>query len=253
MFKHGLVSAAAIAAIVSFGAPAGAVTYQFSGTPTLGTDGAVNGTADFSLSGNLLTVVLTDLLQPTKWSAGNEISGVSFSLTGATGSGALATTNSGNISTINSDNTYTTATSDSLTRWKANETGTSILLTTLSGGAPDRLIIGPDSAGGFAHTGTYNHANSVETHNPSVLGSATFAITIPGTFTLTNLSSVVLFFGTGDAPDTSYGNGTCITTCTTGGGGDTATPLPAALPLFAGGLGVFGLLARRRKRKNAAA
>jgi hypothetical protein len=31
--------------------------------------------------------------------------------------------------------------------------------------------------------------------------------------------------------------------------GGTATPLPAALPLFAGGLGVIGLLARRRKRK----
>jgi hypothetical protein len=29
-----------------------------------------------------------------------------------------------------------------------------------------------------------------------------------------------------------------------------ATPLPAALPLFAGGLGVIGLLARRRKRKT---
>jgi len=28
------------------------------------------------------------------------------------------------------------------------------------------------------------------------------------------------------------------------------TPLPAALPLFAGGLGVIGLLARRRKRKD---
>jgi len=32
-----------------------------------------------------------------------------------------------------------------------------------------------------------------------------------------------------------------------------AVPLPAALPLFATGLGVMGLLARRRKRKNAAA
>jgi hypothetical protein len=32
-----------------------------------------------------------------------------------------------------------------------------------------------------------------------------------------------------------------------------ATPLPAALPLFAGGLGVLGFLAKRRKRKSAAA
>jgi hypothetical protein len=30
-----------------------------------------------------------------------------------------------------------------------------------------------------------------------------------------------------------------------------ATPLPAALPLFAGGLGMIGLFSRRRKRKNA--
>lgn len=37
-----------------------------------------------------------------------------------------------------------------------------------------------------------------------------------------------------------------------GGGPGLATPLPAALPLFAGGLGVIGLLARRRKRKSAA-
>ena len=33
----------------------------------------------------------------------------------------------------------------------------------------------------------------------------------------------------------------------------TSTPLPAALPLFAGGLGMVGFLAGRRKRKNAAA
>jgi hypothetical protein len=36
-------------------------------------------------------------------------------------------------------------------------------------------------------------------------------------------------------------------------GATTVTPLPAALPLFAGGLGVISLVARRRKRKNAAA
>ena len=36
-------------------------------------------------------------------------------------------------------------------------------------------------------------------------------------------------------------------------GDATATPLPAALPLFAGGLGVIGLIARRRKRSIAKA
>jgi hypothetical protein len=40
---------------------------------------------------------------------------------------------------------------------------------------------------------------------------------------------------------------------TGGGPSNPETPIPAALPLFAGGLGVLGLLARRRKHKNAAA
>jgi hypothetical protein len=35
--------------------------------------------------------------------------------------------------------------------------------------------------------------------------------------------------------------------------GISGTPLPAALPLFAGGLGMIGLIAGRRKRKNVAA
>jgi hypothetical protein len=38
----------------------------------------------------------------------------------------------------------------------------------------------------------------------------------------------------------------------TGNGSGLNTPLPAALPLFAGGLGIFGLLARYRKRKTQA-
>jgi hypothetical protein len=37
---------------------------------------------------------------------------------------------------------------------------------------------------------------------------------------------------------------------TVGTGTQSSTPLPAALPLFAGGLGVMGLLARRRKQKK---
>jgi hypothetical protein len=38
-----------------------------------------------------------------------------------------------------------------------------------------------------------------------------------------------------------------------GGGSTSTTPLPAALPLFAGGLGLIGMLSRRRKQKGSAA
>jgi hypothetical protein len=43
-----------------------------------------------------------------------------------------------------------------------------------------------------------------------------------------------------------------LLTTPTGGGGSNPTPIPAALPLFATGLGAFGLLGWRRKRKGAA-
>jgi len=49
--------------------------------------------------------------------------------------------------------------------------------------------------------------------------------------------------GTSTDPDYAVGFSSILTT----------TPLPATLPLFAGGLGAMGLLGRRRKRKNAAA
>jgi hypothetical protein len=75
------------------------------------------------------------------------------------------------------------------------------------------------------------------------------------TFSLVDASNGSVFFGSGlgvgdftwfalEAPI----NGILVTGINTAN-----TPLPAALPMFAGGLGVMGLLARRRKRKAAAA
>jgi len=51
------------------------------------------------------------------------------------------------------------------------------------------------------------------------------------------------------------GNGLCTVdfSTTISHTGPSETPLPAALPLFAGGLGVIGLFGWRRKRKNTAA
>jgi hypothetical protein len=49
------------------------------------------------------------------------------------------------------------------------------------------------------------------------------------------------------------GTGCTATTTFTSEAGPGTTPLPAALPLFATGLGAFGLLGWRKKRKNASA
>jgi hypothetical protein len=76
---------------------------------------------------------------------------------------------------------------------------------------------------------------------------------------IANAGTYVLVFGVTNANDTAYDSGLATsgvqvcngTTCQ--GVGTNATPLPAALPLFAGGLGAMGLLGWRRKRKKAAA
>jgi hypothetical protein len=77
-------------------------------------------------------------------------------------------------------------------------------------------------------------------------------------FLLANGASVLIFANCNPSP----GGGDCgywlgITASPASGGPSLSTdlagttPLPAALPLFAGGMGVIGLLARRRKRKAA--
>lgn len=74
--------------------------------------------------------------------------------------------------------------------------------------------------------------------NTSVWDNATFASlgVTPGTYTWTWTAAI-------DPPDQSF---------TLDVVSPTATPLPAALPLFAGGLSVLGLFGWRRKRKFSA-
>ncbi len=62
----------------------------------------------------------------------------------------------------------------------------------------------------------------------------------PGTYTITFIGSLSSYDGAGAI----YGT-------ITAGQPIPGTPLPAALPLFAGGLGVMGLFGWRRKRKSA--
>jgi hypothetical protein len=196
------------------------------GTPsgyTLSSGLPVNATASFTLNEGSISLTLTNLLSnPT--SIAQLISGITFNVSGASGSGKLTTVNSGLLCSISDGGAYTTGASDSLTRWTASHWDTLIKLTTLSGGQPDRLIIGPAD-----EKGKYSAANDSiwKSHDPSVLGSATFNITIPGVTSTSTLSNVTFLFGSG--PEA------------------VPVPIPGALLLF--GPGVAGLIALRRRIK----
>ncbi len=205
-----------------------------SGSTTSG--GGVDATATFTMSDGKVVVTLQNLFEnPTAIS--QLISGISFDISGAHGGGSLITMNSGYTSSIASGGSYTPGTLDSLNRWTASESGTTITEWALSGGTPSRLIIGPDDAGGFTGTGRYSDANPSITgnHNPSVLGSSTFTITIPGVTASSTLQNVYMQFGT-----TASAN--CVQ----------LVPVPEPTTLIAGALLLlpFGLQGFRHSRNR---
>lgn len=132
--------------------------------------------------------------------------------------------------------TYTVTSSGSLDRWNATESGTTITLSCFSGEKPSGLIIGPIDG-----SGKYSAANSsIIEHNPVVLETATFTITVPGVTSSSTLDTVSIGFGT------------------TGSGYITASRSPsvAAVPepsAYLAGLGALGMLSmfgwRNRKSR----
>jgi hypothetical protein len=181
----------ALLLILACGGPANADLFQVQGPIP---DGPVNSTAVFTLGNGTLQIVLTDLLKnPT--SDGQLISGIKFTVRGASGSGVL-TSASGLDSIVDTHNgTYTAGVASTLPHWSLVAIGD---LTTLSGNKPNELIIGPDDHGGFDPTvGKYTHANSsISQHNPVVLGIGTFDLSIPGITGASIISDVSILFGT---------------------------------------------------------
>jgi len=220
----------------AYSAEAGVITYVTKPGETV-PDGSVSSKAEFTVGNGTITIVLSSLeANPT--SDGQTVSGLRFSISGLTGNGSLTSVNSGLITTINANGTYSAGTADPLTRWQASHTSDDVVLSTLTGGQPNRLIIGPDDNGGFnPATGEYSNANpSIRNHGPSVLGSATFVITVAGVTENSVLSDVFFQFGTANDPYVLRP-----------GQPSGAVPEPSSLAMGAAAA-VIGLAAMRRRR-----
>ncbi|WP_397570800.1 PEP-CTERM sorting domain-containing protein [Schlesneria sp. T3-172] len=205
-------------------------------------DGSVDAEAFFTLSNGSLQLTLTNLFANPKADA-QTLSAISFKVSGATGSGALTTTGSGLITNISSGGAYTAGVTDPLNRWDATLSGSTVDLTTLTGGKPNRLIIGADSKGNFdpALGGKYSNANpSIVQHTPMVLGSATFDILIKGITEGSKISDVIFQFGTAAGSNQVAGEAVIH-----------HAPEPSTFALL--GLGGAGFAIRTYRRRRAAA
>jgi len=244
-----LAAASLAMASVALFAPAANAGFVYT-TPVGATDAAgepISFTADFTLNNGSITIILSNL-EGNITSAGQLLTGISFDVTGASGSGLLGTTRSGLVTTISSGGAYTAGVSDTLTRWTSHESGLAITLSLFSGGTPDRGIIGPDNNGNCnaPTTGLYSHANaSIIGDNPSIICSATFTITIPGVTTSSILNDVLFLNGT--VPNTTPG--IPPPNCPSCGVNDFPVPEPVTLSLF--GAGLIGAAATRRRKKRA--
>jgi hypothetical protein len=159
-------------------------------------NGSVDASASFTVGNGTVTVTLTDLLE-NPISSGQALSGVEFTVSGATSMATLASS-SGVTSTITpGSGAYTPGVLTSpLDHWSANN-GANLATVGIGGGKPYDLIVGPDSAGSITGAGTYSNANNgFSQFNPYVLGSATFTVDISGVTSNSTLSGVVFEFGT---------------------------------------------------------
>ena len=222
-------------------------TYTYVTPPgsTVG-DGPVSASAVFTVSGNTLTITLSDLLtNPT--SAGQLVSDLQFTLSSPMGTAGLTYRSLGQEITVNAGGTYTVG-STVPTGWGFGTSGTSNLLCVICPGSPalnfavttnpppSHLIIA-------APSGNYTNANGSITgndpHNAFLDGSATFTITSNGITSGTVVTGAVFSFGT------QPGVNVTGTTGGGGGGGGGQTPEPGTLLLMGAGLAGLGLARRR--------
>jgi hypothetical protein len=221
--------AVAIAAFLVSACSAGASTFDFGVTSTDTASDPIKALAVITLSAGGLSLQLENLqLNPTD--AGQVISAINITLNGATTSASFNGAQPETFVNIAGNKTFATS-AGTLAGWSLSHAGSVVSLTTSN---TDTIIGGPGGS-------TYSNANGSLAgngpHNPFIFEDGLFNLLVGGVTADSIVSGVTINFGTATDLVTAQLQ---------------PTPIPAALPLFAGGLGLMGFLARRRKRNAAA-
>jgi hypothetical protein len=212
--------------------------FNFSGTCAE----ACSANAEVTPGAGTLLVVLNDT-QANPRSAGDLISDFEIKLNGSQGSASLSS-QTGSLIRVTSKNKPYVTTGGPPTHWAAGVSGGQIVLTTLTGGQPIDMIIGPTDG-----SGNYSSANGSITNgtfSPYINQTATFLIADSAVTPETTIHSVTFSWGTSDSETHRNGERCVLGATNCGAAVVPAVPEPGALALLGGALLLFGLGWRRQ-------
>ena len=220
----GLANMTAKADPISVCTGAGCSTTNVTGTIVAGA-----GTVTITLNNNLTNAQVVSVIQ--------NISGVYFNVSGYNG-GAVSLSASNSAQSTNIDGTGNAVLAGAVnpTGWAAGHSGNTITVCVICAfginapAGPDQTIVGGTGTGAYANANGSIAGNGP--HNPFLVGTTTFTLTVPGVTAGSTFSNVVIQFGT---------------TATPPGGGQ--VPEPTSMLLLGSGLVSVAAGFRRRLKK----